>query len=368
MTAFIIIATLLGVQILFWMIWLIAFSRDDRPGSVRLNGPPVSVIVCAHDEEQNLRELVPLLLGQEYSEFEIIIVEDRSNDHSYDYLLEATAQHPQLRMVRVTQTPEHINGKKFAITLGVKAARYEWLLFTDADCRPVATTWIRQMAAQMGDRKKLVLGFSPYVKKEGLLNAFIRFEAFVTGIQFMGFALIGKPYMGVGRNLAYRKSLFLESKGFNDYLGVTGGDDDLFVNAHGNAENVAVALGVGSLMRSTPKTTWSDFYYQKIRHLSVGKRYKFLDRLLIGTFAGTWVLSWLVVPPLVFFTPWSLWAAGLFVLRWICQILAFQQATRKLGEPFEVWKVPFLDFIYPFYYLVAGTVATVSKKVRWKKN
>jgi hypothetical protein len=184
----------------------------------------------------------------------------------------------------------------------------------------------------------------------------------------MGFALLGKPYMGVGRNLAYRRSLFLKAKGFNDYLGVTGGDDDLFVNAHGTADNVAVALGAPSLMKSAPKLKWRDYYYQKLRHLSVGKRYKISDRLFIGTFAVTWILSWFVVLPLIFFTSWGLWGAGLFVIRWICQVSTFQVATRKLGEPFEVWKVPFLDFIYPFYYLVAGTVATLSKKVRWKKN
>lgn len=366
MSAFLIASIVLGVQIVFWILWWVAFSGDRKTRSAPLQVTPLSIIVCAHDEEKNLRELVPLLLQQDHPQFEVIIVEDRSNDGTFDYLLEATKNDPRLRMVRVAQTPPHINGKKYAITLGVKAASYEWILFTDADCRPASTHWAQTMSSHMNEASQFVLGFSPYIKTKGLLNSFIRFETFTTAIQYMGLALLGMPYMGVGRNLAYRKSLFLQSKGFNNYLGVMGGDDDLFVNQHATRNNVAVALGQQALTYSHPKTTFKEFYYQKLRHLSVGKRYRFSDRLVLGLFAMSWILTWVVALPLVLISTYAIWGAALFLLRFICMEMAFRAGSRKLGEPFEGWKLPFLDFIYAFYYLVAGPVAFLSKKVRWK--
>ena len=356
--------SLLGIQIIYLSLFLFAFAKKNRApmGDTK----PVSVIVCAHDEEHNLRELVPLLLTQDHPEFEVIIVEDRCNDGTYDYLLAATKQGSRLKMVRVVYKPEHISGKKFALTLGIKAARYNWVLLTDADCRPTGNNWIKRMSECMEDSTQVVLGFSPYIKTKGLLNAFIRFESFLTGIQFIGLSILGRPFMGVGRNLAYRRSLFLNNKGFNNHLDVTGGDDDLFVNQHAIGATTKNCIGVEVLMKSVSKTTWQEYYIQKLRHLSVGKYYKFSDKLILGVFSLSWVLMWVVILPISFFSPLMYWIWAVFLLRWIILMFLFHHASRKLGEPFEIWKAPFLDFIYAFYYLVTGPMALVSKKVRWK--
>jgi len=356
--------SILAIQVIYLLIFLYAFLKKQKEGQAEQ--PPVSIIVCAHDEEENLKELVPQLLALNYPEFEVIIVEDRSNDNTYDYLLEATSKEPRLKMVRVQQTPEHINGKKFGLTLGIKAARYDWVLFTDADCRPSSPEWIGKMTSRFTEKSEIVLGFSPYKKLPGFLNSFIRFETFLTAIQYIGLALVGKPYMGVGRNLAYRKALFINNKGFNRHLGVMGGDDDLFVNEHATGKNTAVSIGQDAVVFSTPKTTFQDFYYQKLRHLSVGKKYKFIDRLILGLFAVTWISTWLLVLPYSFFSNWMYWILGAFAFRWLLLIWLFEVAPKKLGDAFEAWKTPFLDFIYAFYYLVAGLVALVSQKVRWK--
>jgi glycosyltransferase involved in cell wall biosynthesis len=358
--------SILFIQLIYLTLLLVAFSktRSELTQATR----PVSIIVCAHDEEENLKELMPLLLQQNHPQFEVIVVEDRCNDDTFDYLLQATKEHKLLKMVRVAHKPEHINGKKFALTLGIKAAKYDWVLLTDADCRPTSLNWARHMTENYTADTKLVLGFSPYSKSPGLLNAFIRFESFLTGIQFIGLALLGKPYMGVGRNLAYHKSLFLDNKGFNEHLGVTGGDDDLFVNQHATKKNVIVQTGEESLTFSKPKTTWVDFYHQKLRHLSVGGSYKFLDKLILGLFAVTWLFTWFLVVPVSFFSPFIGWLAGAFLLRWILLLALFHKAPIKMGSSFEAWKVPFLDFIYAFYYLVAGVSAKTAKSIRWKRN
>ncbi len=356
----IVAVVLLSVQILYLGTFLYTFLRlrasSDR--SVR----PASIIVCAHDEEHNLRELIPLLLSQDHPQFEVIVVEDRSNDGTYDYLLEATRHDARLKMVRVAHRPEHISGKKFALTLGIRAAAFDWVVLTDADCRPQSPTWLQHMCRRAD--KEIVLGFSSYEKEPGLLNAFIRFETFLTGIQYVGFAAAGYPYMGVGRNLSYAKSLFIESKGFHAHLELASGDDDLFVNSQATRSNTGLSIGKDSLVCSKPKTSWRSFYYQKLRHLSAGRRYTYMSKFVLALFNLSWIGTWLVALPVAI---WSEhWVFDLFLLRWTILAILFYDAPRKLGDRFEVVKVPLLDFIYAFYYLVAGLTASVSKKVRWR--
>lgn len=354
----------IGIQIVYFLVFNIAFlKKQDNKGPQPL---PVSVIVCAHDEEENLKVLIPILLAQDYPAFEIIIVDDRSNDSTFDLLLAETAKDHRLRMVHVNRTPPHVDSKKYALTLGIKAARYEWILLTDADCRPDNKAWISSMSSHFSDSTNFVLGYSPYLKKSGILNAFVRFEALLTGIQYISFALLGNPYMGVGRNMAYRRSRFLEVKGFNNILHVTGGDDDLFVNQHAKGSNTSVCIGAQSQIHSIPEITWQTFFNQKVRHLSVGKLYRFSHRFLLGLFMSTWLITWFVGLPLAFFSENYYLVAGLLGLRLFLATLTIQMAAKKLGQRFEIWIVPLLDFIYVFYYLVTGLRALVTEKVQWK--
>jgi cellulose synthase/poly-beta-1,6-N-acetylglucosamine synthase-like glycosyltransferase len=362
--AFVVCLFILALQVIYISFFLFAFLR--KRSETELQPQAVSVIVCAHDEELNLKELVPLLLQQDHPLFEVIVVEDRCNDGTFDYLLEETKKDSRLKMVRVVQKPDHIQGKKFGLTLGIKAAQYDWVLLTDADCRPFGTDWIKNMSKQFGAEAQIVLGFSSYERRPGLLNSFIRFETLLTALQYMGCALLSKPYMGVGRNLAYRKSLFLDNKGFNNYLSVTGGDDDLFVNQYATDVNTRVVLGKEALVYSKPKNTWKEFYYQKLRHLAVGKYYRFSSKAMLGLFSLSWMGVWFFVLPALFFTPYFSLLLIFMGLRWLLLLGLIYTGSRKMGDPFEAWKTPILDFIYAFYYLVAGSIALVSKKVRWK--
>jgi cellulose synthase/poly-beta-1,6-N-acetylglucosamine synthase-like glycosyltransferase len=371
----VILLTAVCVQLLYLCLFIIAFIRGRSVDAAAT--PPVSVVVCAHDEAENLKELVPMLLEQDYPEFEVIVVNDRSNDSTFDYLLHETEKHPRLRMVNVKSTPERVNGKKYGITLGIRAASHEWIVLTDADCRPRSNRWIRAMSAHFREGTSFVLGFSPYLRKSGLLNLFLRFETLLTALQYFSFGWMKNPYMGVGRNLAYRKSLFLEEKGFNNFLHVTGGDDDLFVNIHARGRNTRLEISADSQVFSEPKTTWSSFYEQKIRHLSVGKRYRFSHRLLLGLFSASWIFTWLVsVVALV----WILAARGMsafvepeiylvlvpFALRWIVLLLLFKVMLSKASLGFALWTLPVLDFIYAIYYLSTGLMALTTKKIRWR--
>jgi glycosyltransferase involved in cell wall biosynthesis len=332
----------------------------------------VSIIVCAHDELQNLKELIPTLLAQNYAQFEIIVVDDRSNDETFDFLLEQTNKDHRVRMVHVNRLPQHVDGKKYALTLGIKAAKFEWLIFTDADCRPKTNQWLAAMSQGFTKDNVFVLGYSPYQTFPTFLNHFIRFETLFTAIQYFSWAWLGKPYMGVGRNLAYRRSFFLEAKGFNNLIGVTGGDDDLFVNQYATKQNTVAIASKDAVVYSVPKSTWKTFYRQKVRHLSVGKRYRFSHRFLLGLFMLSWMVVWftaiaLSIMQIIDFDTIILGVvAGLLVLRLTFLKILVSKASNALGEPFNVWRVLPLDFIYAFYYLVTGMVALVTKKVRWK--
>lgn len=356
--------SLCGIQVLYWLIFLLSFRK--KPLSPQTDSiPGISVIVCAHDEEANLRQLVPRLLLQDHPDFEVIIVEDRSNDGSYDFLLGATKLDERLKMVKVTSKPNHIPGKKYALTLGIRAAKHDIVLLTDADCRPEDNSWVRTMAAHFNEGITIVTGISTYQSKPGLLNAFIRFETWMTAILYTSLTRLGVPYMGVGRNLAYRKQLFLDSKGFHSHLSVVGGDDDLFVNEHARKGNTTIAEGISSLTHSIPKDTFSEFMKQKVRHLSAGRQYRFVHKLMLAPF----LLSWAWIGPaglalMVFGLPIA--AGGLMAFRWILMGTVLWLETGRFTQRFPLLAVPLMDLLYSFYYLAAGLAALFTRKIVWK--
>ncbi|MEP2023260.1 glycosyltransferase, partial [Reichenbachiella sp.] len=225
----------IGSLMVLMMYWLVILIKILGYKSNAKKQYPVSVIVCAHNELDHLKKLIPILLKQSHADFEIVIVDDRSDDGTYDYLL--GNQSDKLKFARVDQVHDHINAKKFALTMGIKAASNDIILLTDADCLPVSENWISQMTGSFRKDVQYVLGVSPYEKSKGLLGQFIQFETQWTAMNYIGFALAGNPYMAVGRNLAYRKSSFLDHKGFSKIQHITGGDDDLIVNDHATKSN-----------------------------------------------------------------------------------------------------------------------------------
>ncbi|MDQ7949403.1 MAG: glycosyltransferase, partial [Pedobacter sp.] len=235
---------------------------------------PISVIICARNEAENLGKYLPQVLAQEYPKFEVIVVNDRSWDGTDELLKEFAVQYPHLKIVTVADGNKFMAGKKFAVTMGIKAASYDWLVFTDADCEPASAQWLMGMQQPEDPSIAIVLGYSPYFKKNGLLNCLIRFETFFTAVNYLSFALKGMPYMGVGRNMAYRKSLFFENKGFAAHMHIPSGDDDLFVNANANAANTMIRFNRTTHVWSEPKTSWLAYLRQKKRHFGAGKLYK----------------------------------------------------------------------------------------------
>jgi cellulose synthase/poly-beta-1,6-N-acetylglucosamine synthase-like glycosyltransferase len=292
---------------------------------------------------------------------EVIVVNDNSVDDSKYLLADLQKTFSQLQLVDLTQEAKLIAGKKYPLSMGIKEAKHEVMLLTDADCVPATEHWLSKMQNAFGDGVEVVLGYGAYQKGPGLLNKVIRFETFHTALQYFGYALAGKPYMGVGRNLAYRRSLFLRNKGFSSINHIPSGDDDLFINQVATGANTAVVLDKTAFTLSAPKNTWSDWMRQKGRHYSTGKFYKRSHQVLLGLYTASFFLFYpLFVSALLFFD-WR-YALILFGLRLVVQAVIWQRSMKKLGEEdlfpfFILW-----DLWQFFYYIIFAR--SVYKKPR----
>lgn len=335
-------------------------------GEVSENDLPVSVIISARNEARNLSEFLPAVLTQDYPDYEVILINDCSSDGSDMLLMDMQAKYPRLKVVTITEHDRFKTGKKFALTLGIKAAVNEHLLFTDADCLPASNQWIRLMTRNFTGQTELVLGYSPYQKAAGVMNAFIRFETLKTGINYLSAALGGDAYMGIGRNMAYTKSLFFSSKGFASHMHILSGDDDLFVNQNATASNVRIEIDKNSFTYSQAKTTYKAWYRQKKRHMGPGKMYKGRHRTMLTLDALTGFVFYLLLIISFIFKLEPLLALGLFGLRWIIQLLIYTRTFKKLNAKDLLFYLPFLDLIYYFYLNIFGLIGTFTKTTQWK--
>ncbi len=327
---------------------------------------PVSVIICARDEAANLAKNLPGVLAQDYeAPHEILVVNDNSLDETH-YLLEALQQDfPQLHVVELKQEAKLIPGKKFPLSIGIKSAKHDILLMTDADCIPASEFWIQKMEGGFRDGTEIVLGYGAYHKRKGWLNKIIRFETFHTAIQYLSYALAGIPYMGVGRNLAYKKEVFFRNKGFSAHNHIPSGDDDLFINRVANRKNTALVLDKEAFTLSIPKKNWGDWWKQKQRHFSTAKYYKPGHRFLLGMYAITHFLFYPLFIWSLFVFDWRIVLAA-FGLRFLIQGIIWFKSMLLLNEK-DLWPWFWLfDLFMFFYYLIFAAALWKKPKVNWK--
>jgi biofilm PGA synthesis N-glycosyltransferase PgaC len=327
---------------------------------------PVSVIISARNEAQNLQTYLPFILTQNYPDYEVVVVNDCSYDTSDLVLEEFQLRYKHLKVVTITEHVRFKTGKKFALTLGIKAAKNEHLLFTDADCQPASANWVARMAANFTTPAQIVLGYSPYFKRKSFLNLMVRYETLKSGINYLSAALIGDPYMGIGRNLAYTKTLFFNAKGFASHMHVMAGDDDLFVNQHATAENTIIEIHPEAFMCTPAKTTIGSWYRQKKRHLGVGKYYKAEHRRKLTFDALTGGLFYLLLTLCLVFNFEPILAISIFIFRLLWQYIIYNKIFKKLDSGDLLWGLPALDVFYYTYLNVFGLIATFIKTKQWK--
>lgn len=355
-----------GIFIGFFFARLAFYSPKKAENQVCL---PVSVLVCARNEANHLADLIQAVLGQAYPDFEMIIINDRSADATQAILDAYALQDNRLKIITLSEIPQGWNPKKYALQIAIRVARYELLLLTDADCVPATKHWIANMVGVMKPDTEVVLGFSPYFHQKGFLNAFIQYETFYTALQYLSFALAGLPYMGVGRNLLYRKSVFLQTNPFQAIQHVQGGDDDLVVGKVAKRTNTLIGLHSESYVFSHPKITWRAWQQQKIRHLSVGVRYRLQHLFLLGALNFSQLGLWICIIGILFFQEKNLLfytLLTLFGLRVVIQWVLFAFINRKMKAQVNAWLLPFFDFIFTIYIFTIGLIALTRKNIPWK--
>ena len=313
---------------------------------------PVSVVICARDEDENLARNLPGVLVQQYnSSSEVVVVNDNSADDSKYVLQELKKTFKSLNAVELTQEAKLIRGKKYPLSIGIREAKHEVLLLTDADCVPSSEHWISKMQDGYQNGVEIVLGYGAYHKTKGMLNKLIRFETFHTALQYLSYALAGMPYMGVGRNLSYKKDVFLKNKGFSSINHIPSGDDDLFINKVANKTNTTVVIDPEAVTRSIPKTTWSGWLKQKARHYTTAKYYKPKHKFFLGLYFGTQFIYYPLFAAGLIYSDWR-FILPVFGLRLIWQAIVLNKAMRKMGEQ-DLWPwFIFLDMWMFFYYII----------------
>jgi len=335
-----------AVQLFYYLFFYL--SVYFKKSSESKNGKqPVSVIICARNEAENLLNFLPSILEQDYPDFEVIVVNDCSEDNSYIVLGKFLTQYPRLRISTVNKDPKFTHNKKFAQFIGIKAAKNEILLFTDADCKPESDKWLEGMTSHFDENVNFVLGYGGYLSRKGLLNKYIRYDSITIAMQYLGMAIRGLPYMGVGRNLAYRRSVFFRNKGFGSHNHVISGDDDLLVNTVATRRDTLVELRKETHTRSVPCSDFDEWINQKKRHLTTAPYYKFRDKILLITEPAARMLFYITFIILIsnlFMWPWL---AAVFGIRLICQITVFTLVQKKLNDSDLLFYLLFFDIFSP---------------------
>lgn len=329
--------------------------READHTNLRSEEPPLSVIIVAKDAAHELQENLPAILEQDYPEFEVIVVYDRSADDCDDALKLLEDKYSNLYHTFIPDSARYISHKKLGITMGIKASRYDWLVFTESNCRPQSNQWLRKMAGNFTPATEIVLGYSNYEKTPGWFNKKITFDTLLNAMRYLGMALSGRPYMGTGRNLAYRKSLYYKQKGFSSHLNLQRGEDDLFINEAANNHNVRVETGPESIMRiSVPryKRVWHE---EKISYMATSRFFKGMARYLMGfeTCSRLLFYATLIATILIGILHHQWISAGiallLWILRFIIQLTVFRKTCKDLGERRFYALLPVFDILQPMW-------------------
>ncbi len=367
LAVFLIFAVATAFQLFYYLFYYLAVHLY-KPSDLNPGKQPVSVIICARNEAENLMNFLPSVLEQDYPNYEVIVVNDCSEDNSYDVLGKYLVQYPHLKISTINKDPKFTHNKKFAQFIGIKAASNDVLLFTDADCQPESDKWLGIMTSHFEDNMTFVLGYGGYLKEKGFLNKYIRYDSATIAMQYLGMAIRGIPYMGVGRNMAYRRSFFFECKGYGAHSNLSSGDDDLFVNNHASKNNTCVEFRSDAHTRSVPCSDVNEWITQKKRHLSTAPYYKLRDKLLLTLEPLTRIMlysSFIVLLSFGFLVPEVL---IIFGIRLITQIIVFRLVHKRLNEPDLVIYSLLFDIISPvinaIIYLSNGRKR--SGNTKWK--
>lgn len=351
------------VQLFYYLVFYLRIAFKDKEQKEEFT-KPLSVVICAKNEAENLKKYIPLIAKQNYNNFEIVVVNDCSADDTEFILDFLEKKYKNLRHTTILEDNKFSHGKKLALTIGIKSAKNEHLILTDADCYPASDNWLKEISSNFSEQKNIIVSYGAFEKDNGFLNKFIRYDNFFNSMQFLSFAKAGIPYMGTGRNMAYTKSLFIDNKGFASHYNIMSGDDDLFVNENANNKNTKAVCNSEIFTYSPAKKSFIKVYHQKLRHLSTAKKYKFFHKFLLSLEPLSRILFYLSSSiSLIFLFNYLVLAFIVIVL--IVKITVVKIASnRMLEKDLFIFSLLF-DMFLPIFYLFLHTNSFLVKRRKW---
>jgi len=352
---------------LFYYLGIYSKFAFTKPQASTPKRVPISVIVCAKNEAEHVKQFVPLLAEQDYPDYEIVLIDDASSDETLDLFEAFEKQYNNIRVVKVQNNEAFWGNKKFALTLGIKAARKEYLLFTDADCYPASKDWISNMSSQFTMSKTIVLGYGAYEKiKRSFLNKIIRFDAMFAATRYFSWAKAGHPYTGDGQNLAYKKEEFFKVNGYINHMNIRSGEDALFVNEAANTKNTTICYTPESFTYCESKKTYKEWYLQKRKQVFTASFFKASDKIFINMFHISQLLFLILAVVLAALQFNWMFLVPVIVFRYVVTWITVGYSAAKLREKDTVYWYPVLEIILIFTQVNVFFSNLISKPVHWK--
>ena len=327
--------------------------------------PPVSIIISARNSVLKLENNIQHWLTQDYPNFEVVIIDDRSNDETAFFLVKTAEKEPLLKYVLLDPDVIKNGSKKLALTLGIKKAKNNYFLLTDADCIPNSDQWLKHMATGFTNKKDIVLGVSPVNTKKSFLGRLTQYENLLTAMQYLGMSIKGKPYMGVGRNLAYTRGIYDSVGGFSKHHHLPAGDDDLFVQEVSNSNNTVVCIQPESYVNTEGPKNWKEYWKQKMRHLWIGKQYRSDVKTSLAWLPISQLLFWTII--IIWFITGSswLWPIIPIIVKIVPEWVIFVKKGKLLNMPLAGPYYLFYNIFYSFWYVVISMNAFFKRKIVW---
>lgn len=236
---------------------------------------PVSIVIIADNNAREIERNLDAFLCQDYpAGYEVIVVISKDEDGTKD-VLKTFKGYENLYVTFVPNSSRYMSIRKLAVTLGVKAAKHEWILLTDADCKPNSERWISKMMASRSG-VNMVTGYCNY---DGEATDYQRFDRFYREYTFMREASKGHAYATASQNLLFKKSMFMDNRGFLGNLKYLRGEYAFLVNKYAEYAPVAVCADIdgGVTEQSPTKKEWRNanmFYAETRHHLAHGFRHR----------------------------------------------------------------------------------------------
>jgi glycosyltransferase involved in cell wall biosynthesis len=353
-----------GIQIIYYLTFSSILFKKKKQIKNYLEHP-ISVIIFAKNKGKELQKYLPYILEQEYKKFEIILINNASSDDTDEILESFKEKHSNLKIIDVENNEAFWGKKKYALTLGIKAAKYNNLLFTDADCKPVSKKWISEMSSVFSEKRTIVLAYSKFKKENTLLNILARYKNLLTSIQYFSYTKIDSPYMAVRRNMGYNKSEFFKVKGFINHMHIKQGEDDLFIQDAANKENTTLCIHKNSFIEVKPPTSFFNWFQEIIVNNSTQKHYKVHHKIYLQLFLFTKFFTYILSIILFFFYPWKIILAILLTYFFI-QFLVIGFSSKKLKEPQITYFLPFLEIGLLLFHFSIFITNLISKPNNWK--